>query len=250
MSPQVPLLEMKGIWKRFGAVEALRGVDIRVEHAEIVGIVGDNGAGKSTLMKIITGVHIPDSGEIYLNGERVHIHSPEDTRRLGIEMIYQDLTLARQQSVATNIFLGREPLKNYLGGLIKVINYRAMYTKSLQLLGQLNIHLDFVHQKVGELSGGQQQAVAIARVLSSTQPLLIIMDEPTAALAVKEVGKVLDLARRLQKQGISVILISHRLEDIFEVCDRVIVLRRGKKVGDLPIHATNLDEVIRLMVGG
>lgn len=246
----MPLLEMKGIGKRFGAVEVLRGVDFQVEHGEIVGLVGDNGAGKSTLMKIITGVHVPDSGEIYFNGERAHIRSPEDTQRLGIEMIYQDLTLALQQSVATNIFLGREPLKTYLGGLIKVINYRAMRTEALQLLEQLHIHFDSVRQEAGKLSGGQQQAVAIARALSSTQPLLIIMDEPTAALAVKEVNKVLDLARRLQQQGISVILISHRLEDIFEVCNRVIVLRRGKKVADLPIHEIGLDGLIKLMVSG
>lgn len=246
-----PLIRMEGIWKRFGAVEALCGVDFEVGYEEVVGLVGDNGAGKSTLMKILTGVYTPDRGRIYVEGQLVSFNSPEDSRRRwGIEMIYQDLALARKQDVASNIFLGREPLKAYLGGLIKIIDRARMIKDSQRLLDQLHIEIDTVTRKVFTLSGGQQQAVAIARCFSAaTRPKLVIMDEPTAALSIKEVGKVLDLIRQLKQQHISVILITHRLPHIFQVCDRVVVLRRGKKVGDKPIHETNMDEVIKLMIG-
>lgn len=244
------LVYMEDVWKRFGAVDAVCGVNFEVGYDEVVGLVGDNAAGKSTLMKILTGVHAPDRGQIYWQGQLVNIRSPEDSRRLGIEMIYQDLALAKKQDVASNVFLGREPLKVYLRGLLKVIDKKFMLKESQRLLDQLRIRIDSPAQKVGTLSGGQQQAVAIARTLSApSPPRLVIMDEPTAALAVKEVGKVLHLVRQLKAQGISVILISHRLVDIFEVCDRVVVLRRGQKVGDKPINETNMEEVVRLMIG-
>jgi simple sugar transport system ATP-binding protein len=251
MESRGALIFMEDIWKRFGAVEALRGVDFEVMHGEVVGLVGDNGAGKSTLMKILTGVYAPDRGRIYVEGKLVSFKSPEDSRRLGIEMIYQDLALAKKQDVASNIFLGREPLRAYLGGLVKIIDRAKMREAAQRLLDQLRIRIDSVDQRVFTLSGGQQQAVAIARAFSSTiQPKLIIMDEPTAALAVKEVEKVLQLIEQLKRQHISVIFISHRLPHIFQVCDRVVVLRGGKKVGDKPIHETNMDEVVKLIIGG
>lgn len=244
------LVYMKNIWKRFGAVEALRGVDFRVGYAEVVGLVGDNGAGKSTLMKVLTGVYLPDQGQIYWQGQPVQILSPQHSRALGIEMIYQDLALAKKQDVALNVFLGREPTKRYLKGLVKILDKKKMVMDCQRLLKQLGIDIASPYQKVYTLSGGQQQAVAIARALSALRaPRLVIMDEPTAALAVKEVGKVLDLIRRLKAQGISVILISHRLADIFEVCDRIVVLRRGQKVGDKPASETNMEEIVQLMIG-
>jgi len=244
------LVYMKNIWKRFDAVEALRGVDFRVGYAEVVGLVGDNGAGKSTLMKVLTGVYLPDQGQIYWQGEPIQILSPQHSRALGIEMIYQDLALAKKQDVALNVFLGREPTKQYLKGLVKILDKKKMVVDCQRLLKQLGIDIASPYQKVHTLSGGQQQAVAIARALSASRaPRLVIMDEPTAALAVKEVGKVLDLIRRLKAQGISVILISHRLADIFEVCDRIVVLRRGQKVGDKPASETSMEEIVQLMIG-
>ena len=245
-----PLVKMVNIWKRFGAVEALRGASFHVFPAEVVGLVGDNGAGKSTLMKILAGVYQPDKGEIYLEGKRVNFRSAFDARVMGIEMVFQNLALAPKQTVAENIFLGREPVRSYVRGLIRIIDRKTMFKKAKILLSSLAIHVDDIRRPVSQLSGGQQQSVAIARALSLSRiPKLIIMDEPTAALAVQEVRKVLDLVRELRKQGIAVVLISHRLPDVFEVSDRVVVMRRGKTVANLPTCATSLEEVVTLIIG-
>jgi len=245
-----PLVKMENIWKRFGAVEALRGAYLDVYHGEIVGLVGDNGAGKSTLMKILTGFYAPDAGTIYFEGKPVQFRSTADSRALGIEMIYQNLALAPKQTVAENVFLGREILKKYLGGVLTVINRKAMAEETKQILQRIGLELD-PYCQVSKLSGGQQQAVAIARTLSlNLSPKLIIMDEPTAALAVKEVNRVLNLIRQLKQQNISIILISHRLPDVLAVADRIFVMRRGQTVAMRHRDETTLDEIIKLIIGG
>lgn len=246
-----PLVKMVNIWKRFGAVEAVRGANLDIYAGEVVGLVGDNGAGKSTLMKILAGLYPPDAGEIYLNGQRVFFRSVADARSLGIEMIFQNLALAQQQTVAENVFLGREPTKTFLKGAIRIIDYKRMNKEAQKILQTLEINIDRVTRTVKRLSGGQQQAVAIARAFSvNKSPRLIIMDEPTAALAVKEVQKVLQLIRNLKANGVAVILISHRLPDVLEVSDRVVVMRQGQTIANLHAPTTTLDEVVKLIIGG
>jgi simple sugar transport system ATP-binding protein len=245
----VSLLEIRNLTKRFGAVEVLRGVNLTLEAGSVVGLLGDNGAGKSTLMKIVSGVYSPDGGEVWFAGKPLAYpqHNPREARRLGIAMIYQDLALARQQDVASNIFLGQEPLCRWLG-IWPVIDQARMQREAEQVIERLGARIPSVRHPVGQLSGGQQQSVAIARALTSS-PKLFIMDEPTAALAVREVEHVLELIRELKRQGIGVILISHRLPDVFAVCDRIVVLRQGVVVADLPAAQTNMSEVVGYIVG-
>jgi len=244
-----PLVEMRNISKTFGAVKALQNVNFEVMPAEIVGLVGDNAAGKSTLMKILSGAYIADQGEIWMNGKKVHISNPVDSRNLGIEMLYQNFALAGNINIYQNIYLGRELTRNYLGGLFKILDKKTMAGRSYELISRLKIDVHRVTKRVKELSGGQQQSVAIARVIAFDAKL-IVMDEPTANLGIKEVGRLLDLIRRLKGQGISVIFISHRLDDIFSVGDRVIVLKRGKRIGMRKTKETNEKEVVRLIVSG
>ena len=239
---------MRGIAKAFGAVQALAGVDLELHRGEVLGLVGDNAAGKSTLMKVLTGVHRPDGGEILFEGRRVLFHSPRDSRALGIEMIYQNLALAPNLDVVGNVFLGREVTKKALPHAVEWLDERRMESETRALLGRLRITIDSVRRPVERLSGGQQQAVAIARAVAF-QARVVIMDEPTASLAVKEVGKVLDLVTQLRAKGVSVILISHRLQDIFTVADRVMVLRGGQRVAARRIAETTLDEVVKHIVG-
>lgn len=246
----VPLVEMRGIRKSFGAVQALRGVDLTLGHNEVLGLVGDNAAGKSTLMKILSGAYIADEGEIYIEGERVHITKPEDSRRLGIEMVYQDFALANNLDVAANIFLGREIVRFRLGPL-KVMDQRRMAQEAQRLMERLRIDIASVRLKVENLSGGQRQAVAIGRA-TAFNAKVIIMDEPTAALSVAAIDKVLDLIRQLKEHGASVIIISHRLEDIYRVGDRVMVMRQGRKVADMPVEGDIhefREKVVAYMVG-
>lgn len=243
-----PIVEMRGIFKNFGPVRALRGVDLRLERREVLGLVGDNGAGKSTLMKVLTGVHQPDAGQIFFEGQQVQFESPHDSRVKGIEMVYQDLALAGNLSVDGNIFLGRETTRNYLGGLIKFLDHKGMAREAVELLERLRIDIKSVNFRVETLSGGQRQAVAIGRS-AGFEAKLVIMDEPTAALAVKEVSKVLDLIHGLKDHDVSIILISHRLQDIFAVCDRIMVLRQGEVVGNTPTAETNMDEIVALITG-
>jgi simple sugar transport system ATP-binding protein len=199
-------------------------------------------------MKVLTGVYKPDAGTIYLNGQPVQFESPHDSRLAGIEMVYQDLALAGNLHVAGNIFLGRELTRSYLRGLIKFLDHKGMFQEATRLLQRLHIDIESVALRVETLSGGQRQAVAIGRSAGFESPVLI-MDEPTAALAVREVGKVLDLIQGLKEHNVSVILISHRMPDIFAVCDRIAVLRQGKNVGDLPRSATSMDEIVALITG-
>ena len=241
MTGSTPIVEMEGIKKRFGAVQALRGVGLTLYRNEVLGLVGDNAAGKSTLMKVLSGAYTPDEGNIYIESHEVHITGPEDSRRLGIEMVYQDFALANNLDVASNIFLGREAVRLNLG-LLKVMNKRRMEQEARRLMDRLKIEIASVRLKVENLSGGQRQAVAIGRA-TAFNAKVIIMDEPTAALSVAAIGKVLDLIRELKRQGASIIVISHRLEDIFEVADRVMVLRHGRKVGNLPLAGKSLAEV-------
>ena len=242
------LLELAGVQKHFGAVQALRGVSFAVEPGEVVGLVGDNGAGKSTLMKTITGIHAPDGGEVRFDGAVLNGKHPGEIRGLGIEMIYQDLALARMQDVASNIFLGREPTKRFLGTPIRMIDRPRIEREAEAMIKKLGARVPSVQYIVGQLSGGQQQSVAIARALTF-DPKLVIMDEPTAALAVREVEHVLDLIRELKNQTIAVILISHRLTDVFAVCDRIIALRQGEVVADEAIAATSMNDVVAHIVG-
>jgi len=243
-----PLIRMRGIAKAFGAVQALRGADLSLWPGEVLGLVGDNAAGKSTLMKVLTGVHRPDGGEILFEGRPVAFHSPRDSRALGIEMIYQNLALAQNLDVVANVFLGREYTRTVVPGLVQRLDEPRMQTETRQLLERLRINIASVRTNVERMSGGQQQAVAIARAVAF-QARVVIMDEPTASLAVKEVGKVLDLIAQLRARGVSVILISHRLQDVFTVADRIMVLRSGQCVAERMIHDATMDEVVKYIVG-
>jgi simple sugar transport system ATP-binding protein len=238
MKPMIeatPVVEMRNIKKNFAAVRALRGVDLTLYHNEILGLVGDNAAGKSTLMKVLSGAYLPDEGEILLEGEQAHITDPLKARQLGIEMVYQDLALVSKLSVAANVFLGREDAyKPKQLGLFRVMNQKYMEQETERLLDRLKINIASVRLDVEGLSGGQRQTVAIARA-TAFNAKVIIMDEPTAALSVAAISKVLDLVRELKAHGCSIIIISHRLEDIYQVCDRMIVLRHGRKVCDYPV---------------
>jgi simple sugar transport system ATP-binding protein len=240
------LLDLVDVRKSFGPVEALRGVTFSVEAGEAVALLGDNGAGKSTLMKTITGIHRLTSGTIRFAGEDLAGKGPGEIRSLGIEMIYQDLALAKQQDVASNIFLGREPTRSVLG--LRIIDKPRIEREAEAMIKRLGARVPSVRYLVGNLSGGQQQSVAIARALTFS-PKLVIMDEPTAALAVREVEHVLDLVRELKRQGIAVILISHRLTDVFAVCDRVVALRQGQVVADEAIAETSMNAVVAHIVG-
>lgn len=244
-----PLVEMRNIHMSFGAVKALQGVDFSVMPQEVVGLVGDNAAGKSTLMKVLSGRYIPDDGEIYVDGRRVNITCPQDCRRLGIEMIYQDLAVAGNLDVKANIFLGKELRRSTtVGRLLGIMDEKEMERESQQVLQQLDLELLSSRAMVENLSGGQRQAVAIARAVSF-RPKVIIMDEPTANLAVNKVGRVLTHVRRLKAMGVSVVIISHRLQEVFELADRVVVLRRGKNVGERMVGETSMDEVVKMMIG-
>ena len=242
------LLELQGIEKGFGAVKVLHGVNLTVAPGEVVGLVGDNGAGKSTLMKCLTGVYSVDKGRIRFDGQDVTETAPGERRARGIEMIYQDLALAPQQDVANNIFLGREPVKRLFGVIPGFVDKAQIDTEAQRMIDTLGVKVPSIHIPVGMLSGGQQQTIAIARALTF-QPKLVIMDEPTAALAVKEVQSVLDLIARMSKDGIGVILISHRLNDIFAACSRIVVLRRGDIIADLDRQKTDMAEVVSYIVG-
>lgn len=239
-------LSMKGVVKRFGGVVALDAVDFELRHGEVMALVGDNGAGKSTLIKTLAGAHQPDEGRIEIDGEPVRFTSPQDAWRQGVATIFQELALAGKMTIADNIFLGRE-LTRRIGG-IPFLDRRAMQRRSTQLLDQLDVVVPDVQTWVEHLSGGQRQGVAIARALNIDAEL-IIMDEPTAALAVAEVRKVLEFIKTLRRQGKSVILISHNIQDVFEVSDRITVLRRGKRIGLLETQRSTPEEVVGLITG-
>ncbi|NOX44775.1 MAG: sugar ABC transporter ATP-binding protein [Caldiserica bacterium] len=244
-----PWVEMRGIHKWFGGVHALKGVDFSVRRGEVVGLIGDNGAGKSTLIKILSGVFPPDKGEILIEGHRVRFRSPKDAKQHGIETVYQELALVDNLDVPGNIFLGREPALVGGGSLLALLHKGRMVREARDLLARLKVDIGDLNALAGELSGGQRQTVAIARALY-TEPKLLIMDEPTAALAVQEAKKVLDLVRNLRERNIGVVFISHTLQEVFAVADRIVILRKGEKVGDFPVDELTIDEAVKLMVGG
>ena len=236
------VLELDHVSKHYGAIQALNDVSLTLHAGECVGLVGDNGAGKSTLVKIIAGNFHPSSGEIRIAGKRTELHSPKDARTKGIEIVYQDLALADNLTAAANIFMGREKT-NAFG----ILDYGAMYKRAGELFAELKSETR-PRDVVRRMSGGQRQAVAIARTRLSN-PKIVLMDEPTAAISVRQVAEVLNLIRRLKDQGMAVVLISHRIPDIFEVCDRLIVLRRGRKVGDKLVADSSPQEVTGLITG-
>ena len=240
-----PVLELTGIGKEFGAIRALHDVDMKVNPGEVVGLMGDNGAGKSTLVKIIAGNFLPSHGEMRFDGNVVHFYRPVDARAVGIEVVYQDLALADNLTAAANVFLGRE-LKRKIGPFA-LLDHRAMAARALELFGELRSETR-PHDLVQQMSGGQRQAVAIARTRLSNAKL-VMMDEPTAAISVRQVEQVLSLIHRLKEQGVAVMLISHRMPDVFAVADRVIVMRRGRKVADKNISQSSPEEVTGLITG-
>ena len=238
-----PLIELRDICKAFGHVQALQGVSLCLNEGEVVGLVGDNGAGKSTLIKIISGAYRPDAGTIQVEGAPISFHTPRDAMEKGIATVYQNLALVDQRDVASNIFLGHELVRGI------VLDRRRMLAESSQVLQQLRSDIPSVEVAVGLLSGGQRQAVAIARAIHQGAARLVIMDEPVAALGIEETRKVLRLVRQLKAQKRAVIVISHNLEHVFSVADRIVVMRRGRLVGDHYKTKTNAAEIVRLIVG-
>jgi len=241
----VPVLELQKVSKNFGAITALTDVDLSLEPGEVLGLMGDNGAGKSTLVKIIAGNFRPSSGEILLENQPVHFHKPVEARQKGIEVVYQDLALCDNLTAASNVFLGREIGQSV--GPVKILNYRAMFERAAELFAELKSETR-PRDLVRRMSGGQRQAVAIARTRLS-KAKIVLMDEPTAAISVRQVAEVLDLIRRLRDQGIAIVLISHRIPDVFAVADRVCVLRRGRKVADKQVSGSSPEEVTGLITG-
>jgi len=241
----VAVLELSGISKNFGAIQALDDVSLSLGEAEVVGLMGDNGAGKSTLVKIIAGNFRPSHGTIMIDGREVHFNRPIEARQHGVEIVYQDLALCDNLTAAANVFLGREARKGI--GPFGVLDYAAMYRRAGEIFAELKSETR-PRDLVKQMSGGQRQAVAIARTRLS-DPKIVLMDEPTAAISVRQVAEVLNLIRRLRDTGHSVILISHRMPDVFAVADRIAVLRRGKKVAEKKIADSSPEEVTGLITG-
>ncbi|WP_297106274.1 ATP-binding cassette domain-containing protein [uncultured Devosia sp.] len=238
-------LRLDGVSKHFGAIQALNDVSLAIEPGEVVGLMGDNGAGKSTLVKVIAGNFAPTSGALYVGDRKAEFHKPRDAQRAGIEVVYQDLALCNNLSAASNVFLGRELLRKI--GPLRLIDYSGMHAKSAQLFARLKSETrprDLVHR----MSGGQRQAVAIARTLL-TDARIVLMDEPTAAISVRQVTEVLNLIRNLRDHGIAVVLISHRMPDVFEVADKIAVLRRGRLVASKRAAESSPEEVTGLITG-
>ena len=239
-----PILEAKGISKNFGHVQALDNVDFELYPAEVVALIGDNGAGKSTLVKILSGIYRKDAGQIYFEGQPVEFHKPTDAERIaGIATVYQDLALVDVRDVGSNIFLNMEP--TWLGFFI---NFRKLYADARRVIDVLRIDMPSVRVNVGELSGGQRQGVAISRALARGRRIFI-MDEPTAALGVEQQHKVNELIANLKREGKTVMVISHNLEHVFTVADRLVILRRGKRVGTRLKLQTTKEEIVGLITG-
>jgi len=245
-----PVIEIKGVKKSFGAVAALKGVDLEFNPGEVLAIVGDNGAGKTTLIKVLSGVCTIDEGSILIDGHPVSIKSPKDAKKLGIETVYQDLALCDNLDIASNVFLGREITRSIIPGLFKIFDHKAMRERTRTLLDDLRIgNLESMTSQVHHLSGGQRQSVAIAKSVCF-DARVIIMDEPTASLGVTQTRQVLDLARRLSERGCCVIYISHIMRDVLETADRVAVMKSGQLVGVRKIGETDTDELVFMMISG
>jgi len=241
----MPVLELRNLSKHFGAIEALVGVDLALEAGEVLGLMGDNGAGKSTLVRIVAGNFQPTAGEMLIDSRPVHFHKPAQARDAGIEVVYQDLALCDNLTASANIFLGREMRRRV--GPFKLLNETAMHARARELFAELKSETRPA-DLVKSMSGGQRQAVAIARTRLA-EAKIVLMDEPTAAISVRQVAEVLDLVRRLRDQGMAVLLISHRMPDVFAVADRIAVLRRGHKVADKAARKTSPEEVTGLITG-
>jgi len=234
---------MKDIHKSFGNIRSLQGINLTLQPGEVLGLVGDNGAGKSTLMKTLSGVIVPDKGDIYFEGEKVTINSPKDAKDLHIETVFQDLSLCDTLSASSNMFLGREHVKK--SGFI---DFEKMHQQAEEELSRLGINIPSVELPVMNMSGGQRQTIAIARSMIFN-PKVLILDEPTAALGVNEVEMVLEMIKSIKKEGVSVILITHRLQDLFEVCDRIMVLYEGKNFDERSIEEYTLETLIKSIMG-
>lgn len=243
-----PILSIRNLIKRFGGLVAVNNVSLDVFPGEVVALLGDNGAGKSTLIKCVSGVHSPNSGQIFFKGENVHFSRPIEARERGIETIYQDLALANNLDVSGNIFLGREVERRHLWGFVRSLDEEHMKLESQKALKSLEVDVPSLAMPIETLSGGQRQAVAIARSVYWDAQLMI-MDEPTNSLGVPEQHKVLDLMRKMRERGVPVILISHTLPEVFAVADRMVVMHRGRKVTEKRTAETNSQEIVQYMVG-
>jgi simple sugar transport system ATP-binding protein len=241
----VAVLELSNISKNFGAIQAVDNVSFSIEAGEVVGLMGDNGAGKSTLVKMIAGNFMPSHGSLRMDGRDLVLHRPVEARRHGIEIVYQDLALCNNLTAAANVFLGRELMRSIGAG--RILDYAQMYRRAGEIFKELKSETR-PRDLVKQMSGGQRQAVAIARTMLS-EAKIVLMDEPTAAISVRQVAEVLHLIRQLRERGIAVILISHRMPDVFAVADRVIVMRRGRKVADTTIGASSPEQVTGLITG-
>jgi simple sugar transport system ATP-binding protein len=239
------ILELAGVSKHFSAIQALIDVSLTLNPGEVIGLMGDNGAGKSTLVKIVAGNYAPSGGTITMQGRKVAFQNPADSRAEGIEVVYQDLALCDNLTAAENVYLGRELTRGV--GPLRVLDYRAMFKRAGELFAELKSETR-PRDLVRRMSGGRRQAVAIARTRLS-EPKIVLMDEPTAAISVRQVAEVLHLIRHLRDKGIAVVLISHRMPDVFAVADRIVVLRRGVKVADKPVARTSPEEVTGLITG-
>jgi fructose transport system ATP-binding protein len=245
----VPVLEARGLVKRYGQVVALNGADFELYPGEILAIIGDNGAGKSTLIKALSGALQPDEGDIRLDGARVHFRSPRDARQAGIETVYQDLAVAPALDIASNIFLGRERRHDGpFGAVLRLLDKRAMRREAIRHFAELKIGVQSMTQPVENLSGGQRQGVAVARAATWARRL-VIMDEPTAALGVKETRQVLDLIKRVRERGLPVILISHDMPHVFELADRIHIMRLGRRVAVVTPQTHSMPEAVAIMTG-
>jgi fructose transport system ATP-binding protein len=245
----IPVLEARHLVKRYGSVTALNGADFDLLPGEILALIGDNGAGKSTLIKALSGAVIPDEGEVLLNGTVMHFHAPLDARRQGIETVYQDLALAPALDIAENLFLGRELRRRGIPGVVlRMADRQRMLREARAHIANLKIRVGSVTQAVETLSGGQRQGVAVARAAAFASRV-VIMDEPTAALGVKESGQVLELIREVREHGIPVVLISHNMPQVFEIADRVHIMRLGRRVGTITPSSHTMAEAVALMTG-
>jgi D-xylose transport system ATP-binding protein len=248
MNTNGPVLAVEGVSKSFGPVQALEGVDFSVRSGEVVALVGDNGAGKSTLVKVMAGIHGADTGRILFDGRRVTLARPNDAVALGIATVYQDLALCDNLDVVENLFLGREEIGSGLGKVLRSLDESDMERRSHELLGTLAVTIPDVRAEVGTMSGGQRQQVAIARSLLG-EPKVVILDEPTAALGVRQTAQVLQVIRRLRDQGRGVVVVSHNLPDVFAVADRIFVLFLGKEAGDFAAADVSQEDVVAAITG-
>lgn len=250
MNPNAPLvIQAKGLVKRYGQVTALDGADFELRAGEILAVIGDNGAGKSSLIKALSGATIPDEGQIFLDGQPIHFKSPIDARRAGIETVYQDLAVAPAMTIAENLFLGREILRpGFLGRFLRLMDKKKMLSESISRMNDLKVGIRSMTQAVETLSGGQRQCVAVARAAAFAQHV-VIMDEPTAALGVKEGNMVLELIRRVRDKGLPVILISHNMPHVFEIADRIHIARLGKRAAVVNPKVISMSDTVAVMTG-